>query len=365
MAIIPAPPDLKPTIIQMQNADQNCDESVDPKFIPPTQPQQNEQQPPKRKRRRSSSSLISQNEIEKRRREHKTAHSIIEKKRRIRMNREFEALKYLIPACRNNLTTSNNNGEGMYKLTILQSTVDYIKYLHQVINIQQNELNKNDDTIIDDDELDFAKIDVDTDAYRNLDNEYDFNKLFRSIQQSSTSSSSSTRSSSDSASTTTTTTASSKKKQKQKSDLSITKLRSHSLNDSTKFQPLPSPIITPELFPKSSSMNSSTNSTPLDNYKTINPEFQFQYQQQSSSPSASCSLQTTNKRDFQLPKPAISNSSSSSGVSVNQESKLSIINELASNFDINNDESHESSASNVLLSMKRDSSVASIRSLLN
>ncbi|ODQ59752.1 hypothetical protein WICANDRAFT_78389 [Wickerhamomyces anomalus NRRL Y-366-8] len=205
MSLIPSPPDLKPTIIQMQNSSENItpsEESVDPKFVPPNNSQPSEQ--PKRKRRRSSASLISQNEIEKRRREHKTAHSIIEKKRRIRMNREFEALKFIVPACRNNLSTSNNNGEGMYKLTILQATVDYIKYLHQVINIQQDEINKNQSyPNISDQDLDFAKIDVDTDSYRNLDIEYDFNKLFKDFQSqasSSSSSSSNSRSSSDSAS---------------------------------------------------------------------------------------------------------------------------------------------------------------------
>lgn len=338
MSLIPSPPDLKPTIIQMQNSSENItpsEESVDPKFVPPNNSQPSEQ--PKRKRRRSSASLISQNEIEKRRREHKTAHSIIEKKRRIRMNREFEALKFIVPACRNNLSTSNNNGEGMYKLTILQATVDYIKYLHQVINIQQDEINKNQSyPNISDQDLDFAKIDVDTDSYRNLDIEYDFNKLFKDFQSqasSSSSSSSNSRSSSDSASS----------KKKQKSDLSITKLRSHSLND-TKFQPLPSPLITPELFPKSSSINSSTNTTPLVNYKTINPEFQFQYQSTSTTAN-------TSRKDFQLPRPALSNNTT-------PDSKLGIINE----FELN--ESSEHSA-NVLLSMKRDSSVASIKSLLN
>lgn len=327
--MIPSPPDLKPTIIQMQNVDSNDQnqESVDPKFSP-VQQQSNQQQPAKRKRRRSSSALVSQNELDKRRKEHKTAHSIIEKKRRIRMNREFEALKYIIPACRNNLSTSNNNGEGMYKLTILQATVDYIKYLHNVINIQHEELIKTSDSEIVDDDLNFAKVDIDTDGYRNLDNDFDFNKLLDEIN---TSASSSEGRNSNSTS-------------KRPKDLSITKFRSRSLSES--YQPLPSPLITPELFP-----SQTPNATPATNYRTINQDFQFR-------PTTT----NTKKSEFQLPKPALSNQSLLSS-KASSDSKLGIINELVSPFD--QSANQENSASNALLSMKRDSSVASIKSLLN
>jgi len=401
MKFIPSPPDLKPTIIQMQNIESNqsqTDDSIDPKFTPKENSSQQQQiNQPKRKRRRSSSSLISQNELEKRKKEHKTAHSIIEKKRRIRMNREFEALKYLIPACRNNLgqnggggggngngNGNGNNGEGMYKLTILQATVDYIKYLHQVINIQQDELQQqqqqqqvnqfdDDDNDQDQDEdqdeafnnLDFAKIDVDTDSYRNLDIDFDFNKLFAGLNKEGSSSGSISGSN----------TSSRQQPNKIKgNNLSINKSKSTSQTTTTdKFQPLPSPLITSELFPNSATSTDSTNLTPLGNYKTINPEFQFKITTESNN-SANA---TICKGQFQLPKPAISKHFPSSSL----DSNLTIINELALrgpkdpshcndtskrhlNYNLGFDHD-DNSASNVLMSMKRDSTIPSIRSLLN
>ncbi|KAL9607198.1 MAG: hypothetical protein Q9167_007864 [Letrouitia subvulpina] len=52
----------------------------------------------------------------------KTAHSVIERRRRSYLNCEFETLKNLIPACQN---------REMHKLAILQASVDYIRYLEQ------------------------------------------------------------------------------------------------------------------------------------------------------------------------------------------------------------------------------------------
>ncbi|KAL2158508.1 hypothetical protein VTH06DRAFT_4275 [Thermothelomyces fergusii] len=49
----------------------------------------------------------------------KTAHSIIERRRRSKMNEEFAVLKSLIPAC---------TGE-MHKLAILQAAIEYVRYL--------------------------------------------------------------------------------------------------------------------------------------------------------------------------------------------------------------------------------------------
>ncbi|KAB5551371.1 helix-loop-helix DNA-binding domain-containing protein [Coniochaeta sp. 2T2.1] len=49
----------------------------------------------------------------------KTAHSLIERRRRFKMNEEFALLKSMIPAC---------SGE-MHKLAILQASVEYIQYL--------------------------------------------------------------------------------------------------------------------------------------------------------------------------------------------------------------------------------------------
>ncbi|KAK7744186.1 hypothetical protein SLS53_003707 [Cytospora paraplurivora] len=53
----------------------------------------------------------------------KTAHSLIERRRRSKMNEEFSVLKDMIPAC---------TGE-MHKLAILQASIDYVRYLHECI----------------------------------------------------------------------------------------------------------------------------------------------------------------------------------------------------------------------------------------
>ncbi|KUI60392.1 Transcriptional regulator [Cytospora mali] len=53
----------------------------------------------------------------------KTAHSLIERRRRSKMNEEFGVLKDMIPAC---------TGE-MHKLAILQASIDYVKYLQDCI----------------------------------------------------------------------------------------------------------------------------------------------------------------------------------------------------------------------------------------
>ncbi|KAK0633504.1 hypothetical protein B0T14DRAFT_417713 [Immersiella caudata] len=53
----------------------------------------------------------------------KTAHSLIERRRRSKMNEEFGVLKSLIPAC---------SGE-MHKLAILQASIEYVRYLEDCI----------------------------------------------------------------------------------------------------------------------------------------------------------------------------------------------------------------------------------------
>ncbi|KAI1376916.1 hypothetical protein F4677DRAFT_60787 [Hypoxylon crocopeplum] len=53
----------------------------------------------------------------------KTAHSLIERRRRSKMNEEFSVLKGLIPAC---------TGE-MHKLAILQASIEYVRYLEDCI----------------------------------------------------------------------------------------------------------------------------------------------------------------------------------------------------------------------------------------
>ncbi|ODV94662.1 hypothetical protein PACTADRAFT_81226 [Pachysolen tannophilus NRRL Y-2460] len=154
-----------------------------------------------RKRRRSSQ-IINADEMARKRKELKTAHSIIEKKRRIKMNREFEALKYMIPACRssvlqslrspadmgassttqrNNNGQSDDNGNNMHKLTILQSTVEYIAYLHHVIKIAKNQIASSDPNWLKENDLKFIEFELDLGMYRNIDTEFDFNALFKEL----------------------------------------------------------------------------------------------------------------------------------------------------------------------------------------
>jgi len=54
----------------------------------------------------------------------KTAHSLIERRRRSKMNEEFGVLKDMIPACK---------GQEMHKLAILQASIDYLRYLEQCV----------------------------------------------------------------------------------------------------------------------------------------------------------------------------------------------------------------------------------------
>jgi len=55
----------------------------------------------------------------------KTAHSLIERRRRSKMNEEFGVLKDMIPAC---------NGQEMHKLAILQVSSNVESKLYQVID---------------------------------------------------------------------------------------------------------------------------------------------------------------------------------------------------------------------------------------
>ena len=150
-----------------------------------------------KKRRRSSLTNNSKEELARKKKELKTQHSIIEKRRRIKMNREFEALKFLVPACRVNILSGLNEGNHfdnsnmMHKLTILQSTVEYIKYLHLIIKLMKLQMLIPKDTrptmknwLKKNDNLNFVDFDLDLQAYRDLEKEYDFESLFLTIQES-------------------------------------------------------------------------------------------------------------------------------------------------------------------------------------
>ncbi|KAI0506444.1 hypothetical protein F5B22DRAFT_447688 [Xylaria bambusicola] len=65
----------------------------------------------------------------------RTAHSLIERRRRSKMNEEFAVLKGLIPAC---------TGE-MHKLAILQASIEYVRYLEDCIT-KLKEQNSHDST---------------------------------------------------------------------------------------------------------------------------------------------------------------------------------------------------------------------------
>ncbi|KAI9710898.1 MAG: hypothetical protein M1820_002333 [Bogoriella megaspora] len=54
----------------------------------------------------------------------KTAHSLIERRRRSKMNEEFGVLKDMIPACA---------GQEMHKLAILQASIEYLRYLEKCV----------------------------------------------------------------------------------------------------------------------------------------------------------------------------------------------------------------------------------------
>ncbi|KAL3428026.1 helix-loop-helix DNA-binding domain-containing protein [Phlyctema vagabunda] len=66
----------------------------------------------------------------------KTAHSLIERRRRSKMNEEFGVLKDMIPAC---------TGE-MHKLAILQATIDYVRYLEDCVGKLKDENTRNSST---------------------------------------------------------------------------------------------------------------------------------------------------------------------------------------------------------------------------
>ncbi|KAK2855537.1 hypothetical protein FQN49_005090 [Arthroderma sp. PD_2] len=66
----------------------------------------------------------------------RTAHSLIERRRRSKMNQEFATLKDMIPACR---------GHEMHKLAILQASIEYVNYLESCVK-DLKVANRRDDT---------------------------------------------------------------------------------------------------------------------------------------------------------------------------------------------------------------------------
>lgn len=212
--IIPAPPVFKASFIQMQRPQAPTEEPntnyltssyipneehrntlihQSPSISPMTHCDTSARISPKmepKKRRRSSS----KEDTERKRKNLKAQHSVIEKKRRIKMNREFEALKFIVPACRTSilggLTNSNSfeNSHLMHKLTILQSTVEYIKYLHLIIRLMKLQMLLPKDTRANykswfqkNTNLDFVDFDLYLERYRDIDKDFDFEEMFLQV----------------------------------------------------------------------------------------------------------------------------------------------------------------------------------------
>lgn len=307
---MPSPPVLKTTIIQLNKELDQVDNNYE---ILTNEYNQNKESTSvsttsipastvgsiqgKKKRRRSSANVDS-DELLKRKNDTKQLHSIIEKRRRIKINREFEALKYLIPACR--LTSSSsgnskngtgaNNGskiDGMYKLTILKSSVEYILYLHHIIQQQHNLINANMGNNKYNFDIDFAKIPLDVNTYRNINKDFNFKQLITSIQDSPSSNS-----------------------PKERDSVIEEDYEEDSINDD-KGQLL-SPDITPDMAPVLSMLNKYTSIARESNVSSVSPNGGLQA-------TFSCPTTTDNSpfnnpmkfsssgkfNKFQLPDPAL------------------------------------------------------------
>ncbi|KAK9479269.1 hypothetical protein V1514DRAFT_328916 [Lipomyces japonicus] len=118
---LPPPPVRSRKIIQMQ-----------PVFLKPAgEGIAKDQQPSARKRSAAASA--------NRKTARKIAHSAIERRRRSKMNEEFDALKLLVPACKVALETQGE--ASLHKLGILQATVEYLRYLETCVVDLQSKLN--------------------------------------------------------------------------------------------------------------------------------------------------------------------------------------------------------------------------------
>ncbi|PBP28300.1 HLH, helix-loop-helix DNA-binding protein [Diplocarpon rosae] len=113
---LPPPPTRSRKIIQVkpreqQDEEESCHDSLIPSMGKGGAAATKKRQP-------SSSTSVAGRKIAR-----KTAHSLIERRRRSKMNEEFGVLKDMIPAC---------TGE-MHKLAILQASIDYVRYLEDCV----------------------------------------------------------------------------------------------------------------------------------------------------------------------------------------------------------------------------------------
>lgn len=285
---LPGPPSLKTTIIQLNkdtDPDDNNFEILSNEYNTTTGTNattiNTREEPPKKKRRRSTS-LLDDDEIAKRRSETKQLHSIIEKRRRIKINREFEALKFIIPACRNSegtsgtiskkstggagstLANNSNKIDGMYKLTILKSSVEYIMYLHHIIQKQHALLS----TLAPDYDYDitYTQVPLNVNEYRNIDRDFVFSTQAEA--------------------------------QKQRPE----PIREENEPDFSSSEQLPSPDITPEIAPILSLLN-KYNGRPVESSSTTTAASSAQ-----ASPLETAMRTQFKRGSFVLPDPAISDS---------------------------------------------------------
>ncbi|TID20465.1 hypothetical protein CANINC_003582 [Pichia inconspicua] len=158
-----------------------------------TTPNNSSTTPRKRRRRRSAADAAAAAATVKHQ------HSAIEKRRRVKINREFEALKFIVPACRATVLQAQSQSQShsqdpnnsidtsaiMHKLTILQSTVEYIQYLHLIIKLLKVQMLVPPQTrsffkkwLHANNDLTFANYDLPIVEYRDLTNDYNFNNLY-------------------------------------------------------------------------------------------------------------------------------------------------------------------------------------------
>lgn len=112
-------------------------DTVDGPMTPPKSGKMQPRNEALARRRRSSTSHCTEEEREQRKRARKSAHSDIERRRRIKINEQFDALKELVPAC-NQFTSASGGDVGLHKLVILQETVQFIRYLKTRLDLSDH-----------------------------------------------------------------------------------------------------------------------------------------------------------------------------------------------------------------------------------
>jgi hypothetical protein len=144
---LPPPPSRARKIIQMKPKTGSTSSASPEEPLSPAQPAKNATTTGSKRKQPSATSAAG------RKIARKTAHSIIERRRRSKMNEEFGVLKDMIPAC---------EGVEMHKLAILQAGIEYVRYLEDCIKQMKAEKDQDrkqdveDESIEDeeDDELD-------------------------------------------------------------------------------------------------------------------------------------------------------------------------------------------------------------------